>query len=196
MKKFHFVQARVAWSVVFVLVLLSGLSCSNYDYSSPTPGVIEVHLRTISNNIPYLAVNNFILNLNQLEAIRSDGARVEVFSDLRANQRVFSAAYNLLDPRARDSSLVLGQVYAPPSDYSSLYIDISPSDSILLNGYQGVGVELPAGSITGTLPTPFSLSESTGKKIVVVINLDSALVKGAQNFNFRPYIYISSITSF
>ena len=52
----------------FSIVLLAAfsLSCSQYDYSSPLPGTIELRLKTISHNIDFAPLNNFTLKVTQI----------------------------------------------------------------------------------------------------------------------------------
>jgi hypothetical protein len=185
-----------------VLILIAGfaltnLSCSQYDYASPQPGTIEVRLRTISKNIDFSALNNFVLKVNSVTAVRTVGTQVEIFADDQAKGRQNPTSFNTLDPRSRDSALVIGQAFAPPGDYSAVQLSITPSSNIILNGYQIVTVKLPEGFSTSlNFEKSFSVREAAGTRIVLTIDLDSSLVKGAQVFYFRPEYFISSIGSF
>jgi len=196
MKKFRPRPAVVIFSAWLIVLALSSFSCSQYDYSSPSPGIIEVHLKTISTKIDFSPLNNFVLKVSSVTAIRSNGTEVLVFEDIQAKDRLTSV-YNTLDIRARDSSLVIGQGYAPPGDYIGINLSVIPGDQIILNGYQQVDVVPPANfNPLLQFRKPFTVTESAGTRINLTVNLDSTLIKSSQSFFFRPTYYISSISLF
>ncbi len=196
MKKLLSLRALGILSLCGIVFLLAYTSCTQYDYASPSPGIIEVHLKTISNNIDFSPLNNFVLKVAQVNAIRSNGSQVLIFADIQAKDRATSV-YNTLDVRARDSSLVIGQGYAPPGDYVGFNLQVSPGSQIVLNGYQEVDVvPLPSFDPLLQFRKPFSVSDSKGTRITLTVNLDSTLVKRSQTFSFQPYYYVSSVTTF
>lgn len=124
---------------VGVLSLVS-LSCKQYDYVSPTPGILEVRFRVLVNDpekqrlIPFAApdsignVNNaFFLLLKSITTFRSDGSDQELYGDLNAIRRNPDGdPFNCLDTRARDSVWDLGIAYFPPSNVSRLLLKVAP----------------------------------------------------------------------
>lgn len=180
-------------SLVIALLMLVNLSCKQDELGSPLPGIIEVRLKTISNDILFSPDNNFVLKVSSVEAIRSDGARVVIYEDLRAIKRT-SNIYNTLDPRARDSAIVMGQTYAPPASYRGINIQIEPASSVILDGYRIIDVERPeAFNATLQFRSPFSVTELQTTGLVLTVDLDSTLQKKANSYLFQPIYYISSI---
>ncbi len=178
--------------LVLCLALVSffNISCQ-YDYSSPLPGILEVRLKSISNNITFDPLNNYVIKVSNVEAIRNDGVRTVIFEDLRATQRTTNV-YNTLDVRARDGNLVMGQTYVSPGSYSGLTISIEGADAVIRDGYRIIPVEYPEGN-AGTLisASPYEVRESATTLITVVVNLDSTLLQRANTYRFRPFFYIS-----
>ena len=127
---------RSLQSALLLILLLSVVysGCTQYDYSSPLPGIIEVRLKTISHNIPFDPLNNFVIKVSRVEAIRDDGARTIIYEDLKAIQRTTNV-YNTLDFRARDSALVMGESYAPPGHYVAIQLQIEAADAVIRDGY-------------------------------------------------------------
>ncbi len=167
--------------------------CTQYDYSSPLPGVIEVRLKTISNNIPFDPLNNYVIKVSQINAVRSDGAQIVIFEDLKAIQRTTNV-YNTLDVRARDSALIIGQTYVPPGEYIGILVAVEPAASVIRDGYRIIPVELPSppGQVLG-FPSHYDVREDQVTRIKLAINLDSTLVQRANSYQFRPYYYVSGI---
>lgn len=177
-------------------VLLAALvfsSCSQYEYSSPLPGIIEVRLKTISNNIPFDPLNNYVIKVSRVEAIREDGARAVIYEDLKAIKRTTNV-YNTLDDRARDSILVMGQTYVPPGRYIGILLEIEPAAAVIRDGYRIIDVELPTPpGLVLAFPSVFEVREQRSTLIKLAINLDSTLVQRANSYRFSPYYYISAI---
>ena len=178
------------------LIALDG--CSQYEYSSPLPGIVDIRLRTKSNDIEFTPLNNFILKVTSVEAVRSDGARAPIYEDLKAIGRTTNI-YNVLDLRARDSILTMGQGYLPPGDYIGVNLLIQPGSSVILDGYRNIPVVVPldlSPPLTfrkeggGTL---FHIEEGRTTSIVVTLDLDATLLKGANVYYFQPHYYVSSI---
>ncbi|MBI1807733.1 MAG: hypothetical protein HYR76_11850 [Ignavibacteria bacterium] len=185
--------ALIALGIVCSLFVFSSISCQ-YDYASPLPGTLEIHLKTISNKIPFSPLNNFVLKVSQVQALRSSlTSGVVIYADPRAKSRTTSI-YNTLDFRARDSSLVIGQSPVPPGDYIDVELVVTPGDKVNLNGYQIIPVVAPPGfDPLLVFPKRFSVSELSTTVITLTIDLDCSLVPGATAYYFRPCYFISSI---
>ena len=73
-------------SLVFasVSLLLANLSCSQYDYSTPLPGLVDIRLHTISdpNSIAFDPHNSFVLKVQTIRVVRSDLAQADVFAEI------------------------------------------------------------------------------------------------------------------
>ncbi len=165
-----------------------------YDYSSPSPGTIDVRLRVISNNIAFDPHNNFVLKVTSVEAVRAgDLARAPIYEDVKAIGRTTNV-YNTLDQRARDSALVMGEQYLPPAEYVGINLLIQPGTEVILNGYQHIPVKTPdAFNPLLAFRSQYSITESKTTSIVVTIDLDQSLVKLSNSYLFLPVYYISSI---
>lgn len=175
-------------------ILLLNVRCQ-YDYSSPLPGLIDIRLHTVSDSsrIPFSILNNFVLKITQVNALRTDRAQAPVFGDIRALKRT-TGIYNALDAHAEDSSLVVGQADIPPGDYLGVLMLIEPGPSVILDGYRVIRVNpLPNFDPTLAFLRPFKIFEQRTTRIVLTIDLDSSLVKQSDSFLFNPYYYISSI---
>ncbi len=183
-------------SFLFLLLLLALLSVScQYDYSSPLPGLIDIRLHSISdtNRISFSHLNNFVLKITQVNALRTDRALAPVYGDVQALKRT-TGVYNTLDEHAEDSSLVIGQADLPPGDYLGVLMLVQPGGSVILDGYRNIHVNtLPDFDATLSFLKPFKIVEQHTTRIVLTINIDSSLVKQADTFLFTPYYYISSI---
>ncbi|MBI5476913.1 MAG: hypothetical protein HY964_09290 [Ignavibacteriales bacterium] len=192
MKQFtRFYKAGVFGVLVALLVLISP-SCQ-YEYDSPNPGIIQIRLKTISNNIPFTELNNFEIEFSQIEAVQKDGSRASIYEDLRAIDAK-PVGINTLDFRARDSIMIIGETYVPPEDYMGIKMTISPGRAVTLRGYQKINVIKPEGfNSLLIIPRNYSVQEHHKTIITVELNLDSTLVKGAFDYTFRPYYNISSV---
>ena len=189
---------RFTSPVVILTVLLPILSsviqlgCQT-EFSSPLPGVIEVRLKTVSGNIDFDPLNNFLLTVSSVEAVRSDDAKVVIYGDLGAISRK-STKLNTLDLRARDSLLIIGQTYVPPGTYQGIDILLEPAHQVILDGYRIITVTRdqdfdPRLRFRST----FSVQELTTTRITLEVNLDSTLLRRANTYEFRPFYSISSI---
>lgn len=193
---------------LFLIVTVFNLRCTPYDYVSPSPGIITVNLKTISHNIPFqspIHLNGYLLSFPYiqspqaaLEAVESNGYFVPIYSDLQSFQREF-ISYNVLDVRAEDSSLVLGQGYAPVGNYDGINLNVIPGTIVILNANspdsQSVPVNVPANvSSLLSFKKSFQVQESKSTTIILTLDLDSSLVKGYSDYYFKPKYYISSIT--
>ncbi|HZY10544.1 MAG TPA: hypothetical protein VFF29_05260 [Bacteroidota bacterium] len=178
-----------------ILLIFVSNSCTQYEYSSPLPGILEIRLKTISDTarIKFSPLNNFVLKITAVEAVREDQARVSIYEDIKALGRTTSI-YNTLDYRARDSNLVIGQGYVPPGNYIGVNLLIEPGSVAILDGYRRIPV-VKSESFDALLRfrRPFTVSELNTTFINVAIDLDTSLVQGADIYDFNPYYYISSI---
>jgi hypothetical protein len=172
---------------------LANLGCQT-EYASPLPGIVEVRLKTISQNIEFDPLNNFILTVSSVEAVRDDNARATVYGDLEAIDRQ-DTKLNTLDLRAEDSTLIVGQTFLPPGNYQGIDLLLEPSRTAILDGYRVITVERdPDFDPRLRFRSPFTINEWTTTQIVLEVNLDSTLLKKANTYLFRPYYSISSIT--
>lgn len=133
-----------------------------------------------------------------------DGARLEVFADLYAISRNRNGdPFNCLHPTAGDSTMILGQVYAPPGDFVALEMLIEFADVVSINsGFFPVQIlvenPFPPPPAFQRIPTDgssrlMSVREGQRTQVVVTVDLDSTLVRRAETFLKQPYIYISSV---
>ena len=185
---------------VFGIVLLLNFGCDQYNYVSPSPGIVELLFRTKSNEITFSPLNSFILTIpqNGVQARREDGALLQINEDVFAIARK-QASYNILQPEARDSILVLGEAFAPPGNYSGIEIQFTPGGYVILDGYRTIpvfAVNSNGGSYDLNFQRPFTIASVETTYVTLTIDLDQSLVKGAENYYFLPYYNISSIESY
>ncbi len=186
-------------AAVFGLLMMN--SCSQYEYTSPLPGTIDVKLHVISNNIAFDPRNNFVLKVTSVEAVRAgDNARAVILEDTKAIGRTTNV-YNTLDDRARDSSLVMGEAFLPPADYIGINLLIQPGERVVLDGYRNIDVKTntdlnltPKFNPLLTFRRPFRIEELKTTNVVVTIDLDKSLVQLSNVYKFVPVYFISSIT--
>ncbi len=172
-------------------ILFTG--CKQYPYSSPLPGVIEVRLKTVSQNIPFGPLNTFPMSLSVVRAIRDDNVKLEVYDDITAIRRS-PQNVDLFSLNAFDSSLVIGQADAPPGSYIGLDIILDPLGNIVLDGYRNIKVtDATADPSFISLRQPITIEESHTTVVTVTFNADSSLVKGAEDFKYFPTFYVSSV---
>ncbi|TAK56192.1 MAG: hypothetical protein EPO24_11445 [Bacteroidetes bacterium] len=194
MKRPHTFFPIVMGLISIALFFNSG--CEQYDYASPGAGILEVRLRTVSTNIEFRELNNFVLTLTELIAYRNDGARMPVYQDVKAIDRK-TASYNTLQPKARDSSLVIGQAYVPPGDFVSINMLMTPGINVILDGYRFVPViTSETASDVLVFEKPFKTESYKTTVVTLTIDLDCSLVKGVDWYYFYPCYYISSIQTY
>jgi hypothetical protein len=182
-------------AVIPIIFAIANLGCQT-EYASPLPGIVEVRLKTISSNIEFTPLNNFVLTVTSVQTVRNDGARAEVYADLEAIDRE-DTKLNTLDVRARDSTLVVGQTYMPPGSYDGIDLLLEPSRTAILDGYRVITVERdPDFDPRLRFRSPFTISEWTTTTIVLEVNLDSTLLRKANTYLFRPFYSISSINQY
>lgn len=180
--------------LITMILMILNLGCEE-EYSSPLPGVVEVRLKTISNNINFDPLNNFILTVSSVEAVRDDDVKVVIYGDLEAIERQ-PTKLNTLDVRARDSLLIVGQTYAPPGEYKGINLLLEPAREVILDGYRVIRVDrLPDFDPLLRFRSPFTVEEYSTTRIILEVNLDSTLLKRANTYQFRPFYSISSISN-
>src|SRR5712692_5249774 len=131
---------NVKYCTIIALSVLT-FSCTQYPYDSPQPGVLEVYMKTSSQQIQSTPGNQFFLEFflglqKEFRAIRADGVKFLILDDLHAIRRENPRFINVLDSTAVDSSTLLGQTYVPPSSFVSLDFSVQPLRFVLLDGYR------------------------------------------------------------
>lgn len=195
--------------IIGLALLFLVVSCEQFEYSSPLPGVLEIRLGVANNRqtlIPFGPQSRFGLTLRSLEAKRPGGTRLPIFSDLHAIRRNPDGDYfNCLDTLARDSASVLGQVYAPPGTFTALEFTVSPDPIVfILYGFYSniIGVVVrPQFQDLQRLPAPgdqlnIRIEESRLTRVTVTLDLDSSLVQRTETFEYVPRFHVSSVEIF
>jgi hypothetical protein len=179
-------------ALIILLALAPGLGCEP-EYSSPWPGVLEVRMKTVSNEIPFTPLNNFVLTVSEVIAIRDDDVRVIIYPDLQAIERK-PTKLNTLDFRAQDSILIIGQTYVPPASYKGIDLLLEPAENVILDGYRFIRVEREADFDPRLrFRSPFDVAEAVTTIITLEVDLDSTLFEKANSYLFTPHYSISSI---
>ena len=179
---------------IFVVLVVHPLGgCKEYPYASPSPGVLEVRMKTVSANIPYGDLNRLPMQLTAVRAVRSDNAKQDVFEDLRAIRR-YTDSYDAFSRAAFDSTLEIGQTYTPPGSYVGLDITTQPLGIVILDGYRTIPITYAADAESFIqLRTPITVEEGKTTIVVVSFDVDSSLVRGAETFHYNPTFFISSL---
>jgi hypothetical protein len=197
--------------VVCPMLIVSSLSCEQYEYLSPSPGILEVRLGVANNRVnsflPFGSNNTFIANFDDLEALQPGNVKLPIFADLSAIRRHPDGDFfNCLDPAARDSLIILGRVYAPPATFSGLRFTMSVFPFVQITYPYAVSeiiVEIPTlTQALQTVPRPghppvnIKVESNSLTRVTVTFDLDSSLVRKFETFEFRPYFYVSSVQTF
>jgi len=191
-----------------VCCAFSVLSCEQYEYSSPDPGIIEVRLKTVNNRtdlLPFSSLDSLIfpfgsmeMGLNNLEAIQPDNIRLTVFSDLHAIRRNPDGDFfDSLGPFAKDSLLVLGQAYAPPETFTGLELTVTaPFGVVVIYGVYSsfIPVEVvrpyfALQQLTQTIP----VESGRTTRVTVAFDMDASLTQLTESFFYIPVFYVSSV---
>jgi hypothetical protein len=184
------------------------LSCEEYEYTSPLPGLLDVRLLALNSGPdslyhPFGRSNSFVLTLKNLEVIRSDGARLPVYANEYAIGRSTNGdPFNCLDTLARDSAMILGRAFAPPGVFTHVEMTIELFIPVVSIGNQSsTPTIIPV--ITLQSMTQFRLQipvaeveENRLTRVTVTIDLDRTLVRRLNDFEYRPYFYVSSVGVF
>jgi hypothetical protein len=182
--------------VFFILVLLSVAGCKDYPYTSSTPGVLEVRVKTVSANLPYNPQNLFPMQLTALRAVRNDNAKQEIFEDKLAIRR-YTDTYDAFSRQAFDSTLSLGEAFSPPGSYLGLDITTQPTGLVVLDGYRTILITFAADAESFIrLRTPITIQEAKRTVVTVSFDVDSSLTRGAETFHYHPKFYISSLQTY
>lgn len=202
--------ASVRGLAALLLAALAGLSCSQYEYDSPLPGIIEIRM-SVKNNRPGILEfsgidtttgtgNFFILNLKDMEVIQPGGQRLRVYASLAAIRRDPDGDnFNTLSLEARDSALVLGVGYAPPGVYDRLEMSITSTGVVIrASGGNIPVIDLPPFIALQQLPPAdqpvvIPVTEGRTTRVNVTFDMDRSLRQRAESFDYVPYFYISSV---
>lgn len=207
----------LASPALLILFALGGLSCEQYDYTSPLPGIIEVRLAvknsrtgilnfTSADTIGGATASYFAITVRTLEVFQTDGARLPVYGSLFAIRRNPDGdPFNTLDASARDSLLVLGISYAPPANYTKLQLTVAPTSFLIRSfGLYSTQVdvvdqppyrqlqEMPNALETLSIP----VQEGRTTRVVVTFDMDRSLIQQVETFDHRPYYFVSSVQMF
>ncbi len=210
--RMRFVQ-RGTGSIMLLLLSVTFLfvSCSQYDYTSPLPGILEFRLKTKNSRTSLMpfGTSDFTFNLKSLEAVRAGGARLDVLPDLNAIRRPTNGDFiNALDTLARDSAIILGRSYAPPGEYVGVNLVATiESGGVLVPRASGIPSFLPVVPppvivpALKQLPRPgeslsIKVAENRVTRVNIMLDLDSTLVRRAEYFEGSLQFYISSIQNF
>jgi hypothetical protein len=178
-------------AILLAAVAITG--CKDYPYTSPTPGTLEVRMKTISANIPYGSQNFLPMQLTDLRAVRNDYAKQEVFEDRLAIRR-YTETYEAFSLEAFDSTLQIGETYSPPGSYLGLDITTQPLGVVVLDGYRTIPITFAADAESFIrLRTPITIEEAKTTVVVISFDVDSSLTRGAETYHYHPKFYVSSL---
>ena len=197
---------------LFALTILSIyiLSCTQYEYSSPSPGYIEIRFAVKNNRqdlLPFapdslgFAVNNMFMNLRDLTATQGD-IELPIYADVNAIRRNADGdPFNCLDTRARDSLLVFGRCYAPPEVFTGLEVTIEPPPLLFISqGFYGSTIPIvqvpPVQALQKFEGLNISVNQGRITQVVVTFDMDSSLVQLSESFAYIPHYYVSSVTNY
>lgn len=207
MKSLPTISGRIVTLFAIPILLLLGLSCGQYEYTSPNPGIVEIRLRVKNSRtdiLPFGQNSKFNIVIRDLFLQRSDSARLEVLQDLEAIRRSTDGdSLNCLSVAARDSQLIIGKAYAPPGTYVGLRGNsvITHDPFVVVYTIPQVPNLIPVLNITGdnffqvvgNAPN-ITVSENKLTLITLTLDLDLSLVRRTSWFDWpAPYAYISSI---
>lgn len=184
------------------------MTCADYEYSSPLPGILEVRLRVKNERtsvIPFSDFNIFNIIVKDVIAQRDDGAFLVILSDLNAIRRKRDGdTLNCLSLAARDSQLILGKTYAPPGVYPTLVSERSTAvthDTILYRfdgiSYQFIPVRdqtIPSRFTMMQSHPPIEIKEGETTVVVLTLDLDASMIRRSEWFDWvAPMVFVSSI---
>ena len=188
--------------------VIATLSCGQYEYSSPSPGVLEVRLsvkNTRTDLLPFATLDSTAVSahsmffvMKSLEAVDANEVHLPIFSDLYAIRRNPDGDFfNALDPRARDSMTVLGASYAPPQQFTGLEMVVDVPEGVFIS-YGLYGSFIPVDPVLpfqalrqleGNIP----IEANRTTIVTVTFDLDQSLLQLTESFLFAPVFYISSV---
>jgi hypothetical protein len=194
----------IALCIGTVLSTLVVPSCSDYEYSSPEPGILDVRLKVINNRqdlLPFSLTDSLVipsasmfLVMKSLYAIQPDDVELPVYSDLFAIRRNPDGDfYECFSGAARDSMVILGQTYAPPELFTGLQMLIeSPfSVSISYGFYSSTIFINPVLPFIGLQNMEAEIPIESGRttRVTVALDLDRSLIQLTESFLFFPVFY-------
>ncbi len=201
---------------VLLALALSVLSCEQYEYSSPHPGIIEVRLAVANNRqtlLPFassdslgFASNFLFMNLRDLTVTQAGDIDLPIFADLSAIRRNSDGdPFNCLDVKARDSLLILGRAYAPPETFTGLKLIIEPPPNLFISqGFYGSEipiVQVPPIQALQKFPragSNLNITVQQGRvtQVTVTFDMDTSLAQRSETFDYIPNFYISSVINY
>jgi len=208
---------RVLSRVLAMIGLMSCiLSCEQFEYSSPEPGIIEVRLAVVNNRqalLPFASADSFgfaanflFMNVTELSATQPGDIELPIFADLNAIRRNADGDFfNCLDTKARDSVLIIGRVYAPPEIFTGLELTIEPPQVLFISqGFYGSLIPivqvLPVRAFQkfprGGNNLNMSVEQGRVTQVTVTFDMDSSLVQRSESFDYIPYFYVSSVINY
>jgi hypothetical protein len=187
-------------------VMIAGIACNQYEYASPSPGILDVRLRVINTRtdiVPFDSTSSFLLIMRTLVATQPGDIEMEIFGELNAIRRPSNGElYNCLLREARDSVLILGRSYAPPGSFTGLEMTVTPFQSLTvfrnnIPVFIEVRMPLPAPPALQRLePLNIEIQEGRTTRVTVTFDLDQSLVRRTEWFEYHPVFYVSSIQVF
>ncbi len=199
---------------LLAIFALGGLSCEQYDYTSPLPGIIDVRLAVKNHRTGILnftsgdttggaVASYFPINVKTVEVFDTKGARLPIYANLYAIRRNPDGdQFNTLDARARDSLIILGVGYAAPGTYSRLELTVAAS-SFLIRSFGLYSstipvVDLPPYRQLQQMPgegesLSIPVEEGRTTRVVVTFDMDSSLIRQVESFNHLPHYFVSSV---
>ncbi len=198
-------------SVLILVLVVSGISCSQYEYASPSPGILEIRLKTKNSRTDLMpfGLSGLVINLKDLKTITSSSAKLDVLPDINAIRRSSDGDFfNALDTLARDSAIVLGKVYSPPATYTGIDIVAQfAGNTVFIAGVAGTFIAIPIDFSTPPPPAlnqlpregqslSFTVNEGRLTRVNVMLDLDSTLIRRTETFRGDLQFYISSIQNF
>lgn len=203
-------RVPVGGLAALIVAAITGLSCSQFDYNSPLPGIVEIRL-AVKNTRPDILEfggidtatgtgNFFVLNLKELEIAQANGSRLRVYSSLAAIRRDPDGDnFNTLALEARDSALVLGVVYAPPAVFSRLEMSITSTGFVIRSSGGNIPViEIPPFRAFQQLPEEgqalsIPVTEGRTTRVTVTFDMDRSLIQRTETFDYVPHFFVSSV---
>lgn len=207
-------QLSLAGPVLLILFALGGLSCEQYDYTSPLPGIVEVHLAVKNTRTDILSFTSsdttggqassfFVLNVKALDIYETGGGIVPIYANLAAIRRNPDGDnFNALDALARDSAVIIGVGYAAPGTYNRVDLRVAPAQFVVKSfGLYSTTidvVDLPPYQQLQVMPgegetLSFRVEEGRTTKVYVTFDMDRSLIRRVESFNHVPHYYVSSV---
>ncbi|MGA9117101.1 MAG: hypothetical protein WB626_10030 [Bacteroidota bacterium] len=158
------VRMLVPRGVALLLFVFASLSCEQFEYASPTPGIVEIRLavKKISPElaiIPFSGLDSATGSQNTLgmtvrdiritaPASYPEIIQLPLYASLEAIRRNPDGdIFNCLNLLARDSLLVLGIAYAPPGTFTGIEMELTPGPCLTgLGGQLGACVYVSYGA--------------------------------------------------